>query len=117
MEDMWSSTGGKEWVQYEDGPKMDDGSSCKPISSALQVVNDKLSLMGSFLRGTTVEACLFILSYSQKTWLKRNVTNPWHQQGQNTHSLSAVSFKSFVFVHSLNYETDHNPTRLVLYVP
>ena len=116
LEDMWTSVDGKTWVQYADMP-MDDGSICKPISSALQVVNDRLNLMGSFRRKTTIEACLFILSDSQRTWLKRNITNPWDQQEQHTHALSAVSFKGFVFVHSLSYEIDHNPTRLVLYVP
>jgi hypothetical protein len=118
LADMWTSEDGQNWASYKDLPRLDEGSVYKPISCALQVVNGKLNLMGSFRKhGAVIEACLFILNESQKTWLKLDVDNPWDQQNQNTHSLSAISFKGLVFVHSLSDEIDHNPTRLVLYVP
>ncbi|MDL1973965.1 MAG: hypothetical protein LWX55_04120 [Deltaproteobacteria bacterium] len=115
--DMWTSVDGEKWMQYKDLPKLDDGSIYKPISCALQVVNGELNLMGSFREHGSVVHSLLVLSESQKTWSKRVVANPWHGQKQNTHSLSAVSFKGLVFVHSLNYEIDQKRTYLVLYVP
>jgi hypothetical protein len=115
--DMWTSADGKSWESYEILPRPDNGALGQPISNSLQVVNGKLHLLGSFRSGHTVQARMCILNEAQQSWFVSDVTQPWDQQEQNTHSLSGATFNDLVYLRSLDYRIDDNPTRLYLYKP
>lgn len=116
-EDMWTSSDGVQWQPYKVLPHLDNGALGQPISNDLQVVNGQLHLLGSFRSGQTVQAQKCVLNEAQQSWFVTEVTRPWDQQGQNTHSLSGASFNGLVFLRSLNYRIADNPTKLYLYKP
>ncbi len=113
LEDMWTSEDGEEWEPYEAIPR-DIG---EPIGCALEVVGQKLNLLGSFRTGTTVKARHFVLEEGQRTWSENELQEPWPRQELNTFSLSAVEYKGLVFARSLNYQAQGQPTQLALYIP
>ncbi len=113
--DMWTSADGEHWDQYEILPHPKDGALGEPISNDLQVIDNELYLLGSFRSGYLLKARNFRLNRAQRIWIEIDGDNPWDQQGDNTFSLSGVTFNDLLFLRSLNYQTEDNPTKLYLY--
>ena len=117
LDDMWSSENGESWKRYETIPKDNNDPIGKPIGSTLQVIKNKLNLIGSFRRGTIVTPRKFILEEAQKSWQGSVIEQPWYGQEGNTFSLLSVQHKGLIFLRSLDYRTHDNPTKLYMYVP
>jgi hypothetical protein len=120
LDDMWRSRDGENWERYtsvpEDSNKKPIG---KPVGCALQVLNGKLHLLGTFRSGTLTPSIQCVLEEAQRTWQTSPVLvdRSWHQQGGNTFNLSSVEFKGLIFVRSLDHETADNPTALNMFAP
>ena len=117
LDDMWFSENGEGWEQYKTIPKDNKDTIGKPIGSTLQVINNKLNLIGSFRRGTIVTPRKFILEEAQELWQGSVIEQPWDGQDGNTFSLLSVQHKGLIFLRSLDYRTPDNPTKLYMYVP
>lgn len=119
LEDLWTSRDGTTWERYTTIPHDAGKPIGKPLGCALQVVNGKLHLLGSFRNETTLRSRQFILEEAQQTWRVSEIQDAqsWHQQGGNTFSLLSTEYKGLVFLRSLNYQTADNPTGLQVYVP
>jgi len=116
--DMWTSRDGENWEPYKsipvDSNKQPIG---KPVGSALQVLNGKLHLLGTFRSGTLTPSIQCVLEEAQRTWQTSPVLvdRTWDQQAGSTFSLSSVEFKGLLFVRSLDYRTRDNPTTLNMF--
>jgi hypothetical protein len=117
LDDMWFSEDGESWTKYTKIPKDNNKPIGKPIGSTLQVIQDKLNLLGSFRSGTNVTFSKFILNVGQELWDSSVLGQHWDGQGGNTYSLLSVEHKGLIFLRSLDYQTRDNPTQLYLYVP
>ena len=118
LQDLWTSADGETWQSYAAVPKV-DGKPGKPLGCALQELNGKLNLFGTFRKETNADAIRFILEEGQQTWLdsKVPIEQAWDQQELNTFSLSCTQYKGLAFLRSLNYEVVNNPTDLNVFVP
>jgi hypothetical protein len=118
LEDLWTYDG-TTWKSYTTIPHDAGNPIGKPIGCTLQVVKDKLHLLGSFRRGTTLRSRQFILEAAQETWDVGEIPpeKSWDLQRGNTFSLVSTEYKGLVFLRSLNYQTADNRTSLQVYVP
>lgn len=116
LTDMWRTKDGENWEPYKILPWSGDDTPL-PISNTLQVINGKLHLLGSFRTGDTLSARMCVLNEAQQSWFVTGISHPWDQQQQNTHSLTGATYKGLLFLRSLDYRVDDNPTRLYLYKP
>lgn len=116
LDDMWvSSSNGETWQKFTTPLPLVG----KPIGCALQELNGKLNLFGTFRLGTITQAWRFIFDDGQKTWSGSQIPDEraWDRQEGNTFSLLSAEYKGLLFLRSLNYETANNPTGLNVYVP
>jgi hypothetical protein len=122
LDDMWTSSDGENWEPYPSETTVDyKPPGGKPMGCALQVVNGKLHLLGTFRSGAETPSTHFVLDEAHYEWRPSPVLfdGSWHRQVGSTFSLSSVEYKGLVFARSLYYETpeDDELPALNLFVP
>ena len=119
-DDMWTSSDGVKWDNDTPTPKYENNQPIgKPIGCALQELNGKLNLLGTFRDRDITKDLRFIFNDGQRTWKENQLPEEgaWYPQEENTFSLLSAEYKGLLFLRSLNYEIANNPTDLNVYVP
>jgi len=125
MNDMWTSSDGKNWNSYggepdnEEGPPLLPGEG-KPIACTLLQVNKKLHLLGAFWRDASVRATKFVLEDSQKRWRTSEIPEAaWLDQMEGNFKLLSAEYKGMVYLTWIDYSAEDTPKSLSLniYVP
>jgi hypothetical protein len=112
LQDIWRADIPKSgnnplWQKYvttKDKQKFISPESGAPIACALQVMNDKLYLLGTFFKGTETWNRTYVLQKDDEKWSAVPGEAPWNQQSTRTFSLSAAEFGGLLVARSLGYE-------------
>lgn len=99
LNDLWFSDDGENWSNYAPRPTEE-----KPIGCALQAIENKLNVLGSFEKNSTIVARRFVLDESYERWDSSEITGAaWLEESKSKFSIQSVEYKKVVFVTWLDY--------------